>query len=56
MINILIGENIFLIDKKIKNLTSDYTLLIYNNFSDFFLNFKITNIYMGFKERFSIKI
>jgi DNA polymerase-3 subunit delta len=44
MINILIGENSFLIDKKIKNLTSDYTLLIYNTFSDFFYQLqKLTN-------------
>jgi len=44
MINILIGENSFLIDKKIKNLTPDYTLLIYNNFSDFFSQLqKLTN-------------
>jgi DNA polymerase-3 subunit delta len=44
MINILIGENSFLIDKKIKNLTFDYTLLIYNTFSDFFYQLqKLTN-------------
>ncbi len=44
MINILIGENNFLIDKKIKNLTSDYTLLIYNTFSEFFSQLqKLTN-------------